>query len=326
MKSRAWTPELPALVGVLVVWVIFALSAGAPFRSADGTASYLNAAAPVGILAVAVTLLMIAGEFDLSIGSTIGLCSMTLMLLTAHYGWTLWAALPVTILVAASIGLLNGIVVVKSGLPSFLVTLATLFIARGLTIAITRLVTGRTQLGGLERVAGFEVAREFFGRDLAGGIRVSVLWWAVLVASGAWVLARTRFGNWTTAVGGAPGAARAMGVPVARVKLTLFVCTALAACLVAVLQTVRFTGADALRGEAQELRAIVAVVLGGTLLSGGHGSVLGAAAGALIFGMLQQGIVLTGASADWFQVLLGALLLVAVLVNHTFLIRLLGPR
>jgi simple sugar transport system permease protein len=163
-----------------------------------------------------------------------------------------------------------------------------------------------------------------FHRDLPGGIHVTVVWWLLLVVVGGWCLQRTRFGNWIFAVGGHSDAARNAGVPVPRVKVTLFIWTALAAALVAIIQAVRYDGADALRGESTEFRAIVAVVMGGTLLTGGFGSVLGAALGALIFGMVQQGIVLTGTDADWFQVLLGVLLLVAVLANHSVRKRLAG--
>ena len=323
---RRFAPELPALAGALLVWLFFAFSAGAPFRSADGVAAYLNAAAPLGILTIAVALLMIGGEFDLSVGSTIGLCGMTLLLATTHFGWPLWAAIPLAIVLAVVIGVLNGYVVVRTGLPSFLVTLATLFVARGLTIALTRRLTGRTQLGGLHDVAGFGAAHSLLGRDLVGAVRVSVVWWFLFALAAGWLLLRTRFGNWVFALGGAPAAARNSGVPVARVKILLFVGTALAACLVALMQAVRYDGTDVLRGSGEEFRAIVAAVIGGTLLSGGYGSILGVVFGALIFGMVQQGIVLTGVDADWFQVLLGALLLVAVLANHTMQARLVRPR
>jgi simple sugar transport system permease protein len=157
-------------------------------------------------------------------------------------------------------------------------------------------------------------------------VRVSVVWWIALALAAGWLLLRTRFGNWVFALGGAPAAARNTGVPVMRVKIVLFVCTALAACLVALLQAFRYDGTDVLRGSGEEFRAIVAAVIGGTLLSGGYGSILGAVFGALIFGMVQQGIVLTGVDADWFQVLLGALLLIAVLANHSLQTRLLRPQ
>jgi simple sugar transport system permease protein len=309
-------PEVGAAAAALLVWLLFAAVAGPSFRSLEGTAAFLNAAAPLGILAVAVALLMIAGEFDLSIGSIIGVAGMTIMLLTRHFDWPLWPAIGVTVLLSLAIGLGNGYLVVRTGLPSFIVTLGTLFAFRGLTIAVSRLLTRRTQLGGLDEVPGYAPAQALFGSDVLGPFRVSILWWIVLAALATWVLIRTRFGNWIFAAGGAPEAARKMGVPVARVKIVLFMTTALAACLVAVIQVVRFTGADALRGEQQEFRAIIAVVIGGTLLTGGYGSAIGAVLGALIFGMVQQGIVITGVDADWFQVFLGVMLVAAVLFNN----------
>ena len=308
-------PELGAVAGAVLIWVFFTAVAGEPFRSVAGTASYLNAAAPLGILAVAVSLLMIGGEFDLSVGSIIGAAGMSLMLLTNHFGWPFWAAAGVTAALSLAIGFGNGYLVVRTGLPSFIVTLGTLFIVRGLTIGITRQLSGRTQLGGLDEAGGFESASVFFGNDLIGPFRVSISWWIGLAVVATWVLLRTPYGNWILGTGGAPDAARNMGVPVERVKISLFMTTAGAACLVAIVQAVRFTGADVLRGELQEFRAIIAVVIGGTLLTGGYGSAVGAVFGALIFGMVRQGIVMTGVDADWFQVFLGATLVVAVIFN-----------
>ena len=308
-------PELGAVAGAILIWLFFAIVAGEPFRSLEGTAAYLNAAAPLGILAVAVSLLMIGGEFDLSVGSIIGAASMTLMLLTSHFGWAFWPAVAATFALSLAIGYANGYVVVRTGLPSFIVTLGTLFVVRGLTIGVTRRLTGRTQLGGLHQAEGFELAAMFFGSDPLGPVRVSVIWWIAAAGLATWVLLRTPYGNWIFGAGGAADASRNMGVPVSRVKISLFMTTAFAACLVAMLQAVRFTGADTLRGELQEFRAIIAVVIGGTLLTGGYGSAFGAVFGALIFGMVRQGIVMTGVDADWFQVFLGATLLIAVVFN-----------
>lgn len=310
MKRLLASPAFGPLLALLLVWLFFALAAGSPFRSLEGTAAYLNAAAPLGILAVAVGLLMIGGEFDLSVGSIIGVSGMTVMLLTVEFRLPLSAAIAIALLLAAAIGAANGLMVVRTRVPSFLVTLGSLFVLRGLTIAFTRQFTGRTQLGGLTAAPDYDVWHWLLGSN-----RAAVLWWLLLVLSIGWLLHRTRTGNWIYAVGGHPEAARNSGVPVRRMKVALFMTTALAAALVGIMQAVRYTGADALRGEGQEFRAIVAAVIGGTLLTGGYGTAVGTALGALIFGMVQQGIVITGADADWFQVFLGVMLIAAVLVN-----------
>jgi simple sugar transport system permease protein len=204
-------------------------------------------------------------------------------------------------------------------LPSFIVTLGTLFIFRGLTVAVTRLRTNRTQLGNLDEAEGYELARKLFASkfELFGSsFDIAILWWIGLAALATWVLLRTRQGNWIFGTGGAVDAARNVGVPVSRVKLTLFVVTALSALLVALIQALQFTGADSLRGSQQEFRAIIAAVIGGCLLTGGYGSVIGAALGALLFGMVEQGIVITGVDGDWFQVVLGSVLVIAVIFNN----------
>jgi len=313
-------PELGAVGGAVAVWIFFVLVAGdRGFLTLRGAATYLEVAAELGILAVAVALLMIGGEFDLSVGSIIGASGMLMTILAVQYGWPLWAALLAVVVFAVVAGLFNGYLVIKTGLPSFIVTLATLFIFRGATIGLTRLVTGRTQLGGLNESSGYDLAHTLFASDIpiAGvGFPVSILWWMALAALATWLLLRTPFGNWIFGAGGDAQAARNTGVPVGRVKVTLFVGTALAASFVGVMQAVAFSGADVLRGELREFFAIIVVVIGGTLLTGGYGSAIGAVFGALIFGMVRQGIVFAGVDADWFQVFLGVMLLLAVLINH----------
>jgi simple sugar transport system permease protein len=258
---------------------------------------------------------MIGGEFDLSVGSIVGLSGMAVLLLTRHWGWPLWPALAAAAALAGAAGLVNGWLVVRTGLPSFIVTLGTLFVFRGLTIGLARGLTGRTQLGGLDEIPGYGVAAWLLASEPWAPFRVSIAWWLGLAAVATWVLHRTPWGNWIQAAGGGADAARRAGVPVARVKVALFVSTALAGWLVAAMQAVRYTGTDALRGQMQEFHAIAAAVIGGTLLTGGYGSAAGAAIGALVFAMVQQGIVITGVDADWFQVFLGTVLVAAVLFN-----------
>jgi simple sugar transport system permease protein len=313
-------PELGALIGAMALWGYFAIVAhDRGFLSLGGTASYLEVSAQLGILAVAVSLLMIGGEFDLSVGSVIGACGMILAILTVNYDWNIWLAILVAFAVALTIGWINAMLVLRTGLPSFIITLATLFIVRGATIAITRLETGRTQLGGMGSVPGYDGARRVFAERIElfdTGFPISILWWIGLTGVGTWILLRTVFGNWTFGTGGNVQAARNLGVPTNRVKILLFMSTSATACLVAVIQVVSSTGADVLRGQQQEFYAIIAVVIGGTMLTGGYGSAIGAAIGALIFGMVRQGIVFAGVDADWFQVFLGGMLLIAVMINQ----------
>jgi simple sugar transport system permease protein len=313
-------PELGAAAGAVALWVFFAIVAGdRGFLTLPGTANYLEVAAELGILSVAVALLMIGGEFDLSVGSIIGVSGMIIAILSSEYGWNLWPAIAVALIFALVTGVANGILVLKTGLLSFIVTLATLFIIRGLTIGVTRLVTGRTQVGGLSELPGYASAHNVFASSVSiggGAFPVSIIWWLAIAAIATWVLLRTSFGNWIFGVGGNVQAARNVGVPVMTVKLILFMATAASAWLVAVIQAITFTGADVLRGQQREFYAIIAVVIGGTLLTGGYGSAIGAVFGALIVGMVQQGIVFAGVDADWFQVFLGVMLLVAVLINR----------
>jgi len=316
LKRLMTRPELAAIAGAILVFAFFAIVAGdSGFLTSGGAASYLQVAAQLGIVAVPVSMLMIAGEFDLSVGSMVGAAGMIIAIFTSQYGWPLWAAVLLAFAVALLVGLFNGYVVIKTGLPSFIVTLGMLFALRGLTIGFARLLTGRTQLGLPEESGLGSVITTFFAGSI-GDFSVSIVWWLALAVLGSWVLQRTVFGNWTFGAGGDANAARNVGVPVSRVKITLFMCTALGAALLATIQVLDAGSADVLRGELLELQAIAAAVIGGVLLTGGYGSVIGALFGALIFGMVQQGIFFTGVSTDWFQVFVGAMLLVAVLFNN----------
>ncbi|MEE8600859.1 ABC transporter permease [Euzebya tangerina] len=318
-------PEFGALVAVVLVWGFFAVVASDNnFISTQTTAAILNRAAPLGILAVAVALLMIAGEFDLSVGSVIGFAGMAIMLLVSSsdvggLAWPLLPALVVALVITAGVGFLNGIMVITTRLPSFIITLGALFVFRGLATAIPRTVTNRTQLGGFDTIPGADAIVSLFGRkiDLFGArFDISIAWWLGLTLLAWFVLSRTPIGNWIFGVGGDDNASRNVGVPVTRLKIGLFMVTASAAFLVALIQVASFGGADSLRGELQEFNAIIAAVVGGVLLTGGYGSVIGATLGALIFAMVQQGIIVTGVDGDWFKVFVGAILVVAVVFNN----------
>ena len=314
---RSWLtrPELAAIAGSILVFVFFAVVAGdSGFLTLGGAASYLEVAAQLGIVAVPVSLLMIAGEFDLSVGSMVGAAGMIIAISVTEYGWPLSVAVLVAFAVALAVGFLNGYLVIWTGLPSFIVTLAMLFALRGLTIGFSRLLTGRTQIGLSDEISGSPLRPLFAGT--LGSFSVSIIWWIGLAVLATWVLQRTVFGNWIFAAGGDPNAARNVGVPVNRVKIILFMCTAFSAALLATIQVLDAGSADVLRGDLLELQAIAASVIGGVLLTGGYGSVVGAVFGALIFGMVQQGIFFTGVSTDWFLVFVGVMLLIAVVFNN----------
>ncbi len=240
-KKLLRRPELGAISGALLVFVFFSIVAGNQgFLTLRGAANYLEVSAELGILAVAVSLLMIGGEFDLSIGSMIGATGMITAILSAELGWNIWPAMLVSLLIALAIGALNGILVIRTRLPSFIITLGTLFIVRGGTIGLTRLITGRTQVGGLKDVVGYDSAAAFFAsnigipdptsaRGLNADFPISIIWWLVIAAIATYILLRTDIGNWIFGIGGDEQAARNVGVPVNRLKIALFMATAAAA-------------------------------------------------------------------------------------------------
>jgi simple sugar transport system permease protein len=311
-------PETGAVAGSIAVWIFFAIVAGSSgFVGLLATSSYLTVSAELAILAVPVALLMIGGEFDLSVGSTVGATGMMIAILTTQYGWSVWAAIVAALLFAVLIGMLNGYLVLRTGLPSFIVTLGTSYILLGMTTGLTTVLTGLTVVPGVNQAPGYSSAHAIFATALGGGQQfpIELIWALALVVLATWLLLGTSFGNWIFGVGGDANAARNVGVPVARVKILLFVGTAVCACLLAIIQVMTFTSADVLRGQGSEFYAIVAAVIGGVLLTGGYGSAIGAMFGALAFGIVQQGIVLAGVDANWYKAVVGVMLLLAVLLN-----------
>jgi simple sugar transport system permease protein len=258
---------------------------------------------------------MIAGEFDLSVGSMVGAAGMIVAIGIGEFGWPVWLAVVAAFAFAGLIGFINGYIVVKTKLPSFIVTLGTLFILRGATIGMTRTITGRTQVGGLSEATAGDPLSAIFTTDI-GQFSVAIVWWLGLALVATFILQRTSFGNWIFGSGGSAIAARNVGVPVERVKILLFMGTATSAALLAVIQVLSVGSGDVLRGEQKEFEAIITAVIGGTLLTGGYGSAIGTVFGALTLGIVKQGLFFAGISSDWYQAFLGALLLGAVLVNN----------
>ncbi len=310
-------PEVGSLLGALVVCAFFWLTTES-FGTISGIANWTDVASTLGIMAVAVALLMIGGEFDLSAGVMTGTTGLLMGLLSTEWGLSMWPAILVTFAFAACVGFLNGYMVVKTGLPSFIVTLATFFVLQGVNLGVTKAITGTVRVAGLGDVPGFESASNLFSSTFWAphNFRISLVWWIAIAALATWVLARTRAGNWIFAVGGDANAARNVGVPVARVKIALFMTTSTAAALVGIIVALRLSSVQAGQGRGEEFTYIIAAVVGGCLLTGGYGSAIGASLGALIVGMAFIGIQFSGWNTDWRFLFLGVILLLAVLVNN----------
>jgi simple sugar transport system permease protein len=311
-------PETGALAGAIVIFIIFFIVAP-PFREPSSLATVLYVSSTYGIPAVAVALLMIGGEFDLSAGVAVTSSALVAAMLSYELSANMRVGIAVALVAALVIGFINGYLVVKTGIPSFLVTLGTFFMLRGLNLAVTKIVTGNVATNDVSDIQGFELGRKVFASTftIGGvGIRITLLWWILFVIIATWVLLRTHIGNWIFAVGGSAPSSRAVGVPVNKVKIGLFMTVGFLAWFTGMHILFDFNTVQSGVGVGNEFIYIVAAVVGGCLLTGGYGSVIGAAIGALIFGMTNQGIVYAGWNPDWFYFFLGALLLGAILFNN----------
>lgn len=343
LRKALIRPELGAIVGTIAVFAFFIVFAGnSGMFNAQGILNWSTVSAQFMIIAVGACMLMIAGEFDLSVGSMIGFAGMSIAIMAVTLGWPVWVAILLTFALCVAIGAVNGWIVVRTGLPSFIVTLAFLFILRGFTIFFPQMIERQTIIGGIDRAAEGDWLAPVFGGKILGfvfdwlasvgaidvfergtragepivdGIPMLIIWALALVAIAHVILTRTQFGNWVFAAGGDAQAARYVGVPVNRVKILMFMFTAFCACVFATCQVMEFGSAGADRGLLKEFEAIIAVVIGGALLTGGYGSVIGAALGALIFGVVQQGLFFAGVESSLFRVFLGVILLFAVILN-----------
>jgi simple sugar transport system permease protein len=307
-------PETGALIGTVSVFVFFAIFGGKQFLSAGGTASWLNVAAELGIVAIPVGLLMIAGELDLSVGSVLASSSMALAIVSGRFNAPMIVGIVLALLIGLGVGAINGILVTRSNVPSFVVTLAMNFALGGLTLGLSRVITGTTSVA----IQPPDGPKQLFGVLLAGKFEVAIFWWIAVIIVIAWMLHASRYGNWIFAVGGDTVSARATGIPTEKVKIALFMTSGFGAALVGVIQTILYNSAQVANGQSFIFNSIIAVVIGGVLLTGGYGSVTGVVLGTLTFAIVSQGIYYTGWNSDWAALILGILLLAAVLMNNTF--------
>ena len=368
-------PEIGAFIVMLVI--IFGLlfaSDGKAFN-ALGLKNNIKIIAQFGIIATGAAVLMIAGEFDLSIGSMIGFTGMT-MAMVLKYGFAVGgitfvdpgspiAAFFIALAFALVFGWIIGTIVVRSGLSSFIVTLAFLFFLRGLTEVSFRLINKSTQISGLPDykeesffawVLGGEVFNWFYdawywigvqvrdmgydrldqwftlggnlnrkGTQWVEGFDARFMWWMIIAGLAYYILSRTQLGNWIYATGDNKESARANGVPVNRVKVGLFMFTAFCATMFAACQVFDTNTSDAAKGILMELFAIAIAVVGGTLMTGGFGSILGVIFGSITVGLVANAVFfIPEIDGAWFRVFLGSILLAAVFANERIRKRITG--
>jgi len=415
-NQLAKIPGAGAIIGFIAIFIFFSLATD-QFLEPRSLAGALTTNVTRGVVAIGITILMISGEFDLSVGSQLGAVGLMFLLCMTEGilglpPMSVIPALMVAFAFAALLGLINGYILIRTGIPSFIVTLGTLLafnalplviVAEGrilryadyrlppptitlskwvLLVGASLLIAGTLYLGYRvvprlwgalrEKIAGYRddpndlrdfwlfaaavrlvvtiamsalvvfllgaavsyylgleqpiIDVDFF--ELMNGqlwflpvdvnLRSSVIWWFLLVLIFQFILTQTPYGGYSFAVGGNPGAARAQGISVNRVKVTNFVICSLFVAFAAIMDVSRVQNVDSTRGDGLELEVIAASVIGGTLLSGGYGSIIGALLGVFIFGMLRTGLVLIGLNPRIFNGVIGIIIIVAVVINTGF--------
>jgi simple sugar transport system permease protein len=308
-------PEAGTFLGMVFVTVFFTIFGGVLFLSPQGVASWLNVAANLGIIAVPVGFLMIAGELDISIGAMVPAASMTIGIVSGYYGLPITLGIAITLGFGVLVGLINGIIVVRTNVPSLIVTMGTLFAIAGLMLFLSIVLTKTTSVS-MPAIEPW--AKAVFGSFLFGTYQVMVIWWLALTAVFFFFLHLSPWGNWVYALGGDKISARNAGIPTDRLTIGLFVLSAVAASFVGMCQTILFNSAQVSAGQSYIFNTIISVVVGGVLLTGGFGSVIGIFFGTITFAIVNQGIYFTNFDRNLSSLIIGVMLLVAVLMNNTF--------
>ncbi|MBB3300024.1 simple sugar transport system permease protein [Rhizobium sp. BK077] len=307
-------PEAGAFLGLVGVLLFFVVFGSTKFLEPAGAASWLNVAANLGIIALPIGLLMIAGDLDISIGAMIPAGSMTVAVLSGYYDLPIWVGMFGALAFGLIVGLVNGYLVVHTAVPSLIVTLGTLFAVQGLMLGTSVLVTGTTSVA----LTADPWAKFLFGQFLGGSFQVIILWWVAITAIFIFFIHFSPYGNWIFAMGGDKVSARNAGIPTTRLTMVLFVLSAMSASFVGMCQAILFNSAQVSGGMTFIFNSIISVVVGGVLLTGGFGSVIGIFFGTITFAVVNQGIYFTTFDRNWSSLIIGVMLLVAVLMNNTF--------
>ncbi|EPR07353.1 ABC transporter permease [Agrobacterium sp. D14] len=310
-------PESGAFLGLVFVLAFFVIFGSIDFLKPAGAASWLNVAANLGIVAIPVGLLMISGELDISIGAMIPAGALTVAIISGYYGMPIWLGIVGALCLGLLVGLINGFLVIRTVVPSLIVTLGTLFAVQGLILGFSVLLTGTTSVA-LSPAQSGPVAKFLFGQFIGGSFQVSIVWWLLLTAIYIFYVHYSPFGNWIFAMGGDRVSARNAGIPTDKLTVTLFVLSSVSASFVGVCQAILFNVAQVSAGMTFIFNSIIAVVVGGVLLTGGFGSVIGIFLGTITFAIVNQGIYFTAFDRNWSSLIIGVMLLLAVLMNNTF--------
>jgi simple sugar transport system permease protein len=307
-------PEFGAFIGMAFVFAFFAVLGGANFTSVAGAASWLNVAANLGIIAIPIGFLMIAGELDISIGAMVPAASMSIGIISGYFGAPIMVGILLTLCFSAFVGWINGMIVVRTAVPSLIVTMGTLFAVAGLTLFLSIYLTKTTAVA----LTAPDWAKAVFGSFYFNSYQVIIFWWVGLTALYTYFLHFSPWGNWLLAIGGDKESARNAGIPTKKFTIALFILSSTSAGFVGLCQTILFNSAQVSAGMSYIFNAIISVVIGGVLLTGGFGSVIGIFFGTLTFAMVNQGIYFTNFDRNLSSLIIGAMLLVAVLMNNTF--------
>lgn len=308
---RPAAASILSLIGVVIFYVVFG---GVDLGNLVGAASWVNFAASLGIVAIPVGLLMIAGELDISIGAMIPAGSMATAVISGHYGLPIVYAMIAVLLLGVVMGLVNGLLTVRTSVPSLIITLGTLVMMQGVILASAKVLTGQASVA----VTAPDWAKSFFGQLIGGSHQIIIVWWLVITAVAWFYVHKSKYGNWIFAIGGDRESARNAGIPVDRLTIFLFILSATAASFTGMCQAILFNSAQVSGGMNIIFNVIVSVVVGGTLLTGGFGSVMGIFFGTLTFAVVNQGIYFTQIDRNWSNLIIGVMLLIAVAMNESF--------
>ena len=308
-------PEVSACFAFVVVFFIFAIFGWSRnFISLMGASTWINYAASVGLISIPVGFLMIAGELDISVGAMLPASSMTLGIISGYYELPTWLGISATISMAVVVGFINGLIVTRTQVPSLIVTLASLFAVGGLTLTLSIIFSDSS----LVAYYAPDWAKFLFGTVFYGGFRSIVFWFLLLAVIFYFVLHKSPWGNWIFATGGDLESARNAGIPVNRLKIGLFILCSVCTAFAGICQVIQFNSAQSATNFGLIFNSIIAVVIGGVLLTGGFGSLIGIFFGTFTLAIVQQGINFTEIDRNLSNLIIGVMLLFAVFINGSF--------